>query len=155
MAAQPEVGVRFPFVSLAKALNRAKQVYDAANGRELLISDAFKTWGYSEKSSGGHQTIAALKMYGLMADIGGGESRKITPTEHCTQYFLDERPEVKAELIKEFALAPRLIRALWDEWGKSPPEAHIARSHLKLDRRLSEQAARSLLGHLQRKHGFC
>jgi len=133
-----EAGSRFPFVNLEKALGRAKQLYDAAGDHEVLISDAFDTWGYSRKSSGGHQTVAALKMYGLVRDSGAKEQRKLALTDKGLQYFRDEREEVLERLKRQFALRPKLIAVLWQKWGASPPADNIARSHLKIDRELSD-----------------
>ena len=57
-----EGGSRFPFINLEKAMTRAKELYDAdQRGNEMPISGAFGVWEYSEKSSGGFQTVAALK----------------------------------------------------------------------------------------------
>ena len=142
-----DAGSRFPFVNLEKALSRARQLYDAAGEHSLLATDAFETWGYSLKSSGGFQTIAALKMYGLLEEAGGAnEQRKIVLTSKLVRYFRDEREDVIADLRREFALNPKMIKALWAHWGVSPPADNIARSHLKIDRGLNDQAARSLLG---------
>ncbi len=139
-------GSRYPFVTLEKALGRAKQLHDEAGDHEMLISDAFEIWGYSLKSSGGHQTIAALKMYGLLQDSGVKIQRKLAITDKGQQYFRDEREEALTELKREFAIGPKLIGALWRKWGDTPPADNIARSYLKIDCRLSDQAARSLLG---------
>jgi hypothetical protein len=145
MATKP-VGTRFPFINLEKAVARAKELFDAdQKGREMTISAAFGVWGYSEKSSGGFQTIAALKMYALLKDSSGGDSRKIGLTDSALWYFRDEREDEKKKLAREFALAPKLIAALWEEWQASPPADPVARSHLKAERGLNDQGARSLL----------
>lgn len=143
---EKRVGVRFPFVNLEKAISRAKQLFDAdQRGREMSIAAAFGVWEYSEKSSGGFQTIAALKMYGLIADSSAGDSRKLALSEPALRYFRDEREDEREKLLREFALKPKLIAALWEEWHVSPPSDPVARSHLKADRHLTDQAARSLL----------
>ena len=140
------VGTRFPFINLEKAIGRAKELFDAdQKGREMTITGAFGVWGYSDKSSGGFQTIAALKMYSLVKDSNGGDSRKIGLTDSALWYFRDERDDEKKKLAREFALAPKLIAALWHEWQASPPADPVARSHLKAERGLNDQGARSLL----------
>lgn len=139
-------GTRYPFINLEKAIGRAKELFDAdQKGREMTIAGAFGTWGYSEKSSGGFQTIGALKMYGLLKDSSGGDSRKVGLTDAALRYFRDEREEEKKKLAREFALKPKLIAALWDDWSTTPPADTIARSHLKTERGLNDQGARSLL----------
>lgn len=143
MADDDGAGTRYPFISLEKALGRARELYDAdPRGREMAISAAFTVWKYSEKSSGGHQTVGALRMYGLITRTGMG---KIALSEAALRYFRDERDDVKAKLLASFALQPKLVAALWKDWKDSPPGDAIARSHLKNDRGLTDQAARSLL----------
>jgi hypothetical protein len=139
-------GVRYPFINLEKAIARAKELFDAdQKGREMAISGAFGVWGYSDKSSGGFQTIGALKMYGLLKDSGVGDSRKFALSDAALRYFRDEREEPKKKLLREFAIKPKLIAALWKDWHASPPADTIARSHLKAERGLNDQSARALL----------
>jgi hypothetical protein len=144
MASDPKsAGTRFPFINLEKALGRAKELFDAdQKGREMALSAAFAVWEYSEKSSGGFQTVAALKMYGLLRS---GDTRKVGLTDAALRYFRDEREEEKNKLAREFALKPKLIAALWAVWRATPPADTIARSHLKTDRGVNDQGSRSLL----------
>lgn len=145
--AKKDVGTRFPFINLEKALAKAQKMFEAdSQGRPMAVPTAYDVWGYSAKSSGGHQTVGALKAYGLLDDEGALEERKLFLTEDAKRYFLDEREAEKTKLLTKFALEPKLINALWEDWGGSPPADSIARSHLKLDRKLNEQSARSLLG---------
>jgi hypothetical protein len=144
-APAPE-GTRFPFIKLESALARAKQLFGAAAEHPVTVPDAFVTWKYSEKSSGGNQTVSALKMYGLLGDSGNNEQRRVFLTPKGLRYFRDEREEVLAELKREFALAPPLMRTLWNKWGVTPPADNIARSYLKIDLKMSDQNARSALG---------
>lgn len=138
---------RFPFINLEKALARAESLYKADNrGAEMSVPTAFELWGYSEKSSGGFQTVAALKMYELLIESGSDSGRKIRLSDQALRYFRDERDEERAKLLRQFALSPPLIRTLWNEWGAKPPSDTVARSYLKIERKLNEQSARTLLG---------
>jgi len=143
-----EVSTRFPFISLEKALERAAQLFGAdKSGRPMLIPVAFEVWEYSPKSSGAFQTVGALKQYGLISDEGANEDRRIALTERARRYFLDERDDVRASMLADFALSPPLFRALWerDGWSAGIPADTVARSHLKLERNLNDQTSRSLL----------
>lgn len=141
-----EVGTRFPFINLEKALIRAEQLYQAdPRGRALAVATAFAAWGYSDKSSGGHQTVAALKLYGLITDTGANAERRIGLTREALHYFADERADERAKALRRFALLPKLINAIWQQWDGSPPPDNVARSQLKIDRKLNEQSARSFL----------
>jgi hypothetical protein len=135
---------RFPFIDLEKALGRAATLYTAdQNGRPMAPQLLFEIWEYSKKSSGGHQTIGALKTYGLIAKDSQG---RIGLTENALRYFKDERPAEKERLLKLFALRPKMLGFLWGEWSDKPPADNVARSFLKLDVGLGEQQSRTLLG---------
>lgn len=136
---------RYPYISLRKAIERARQLWDTANDHAVIASDAVQVWSFSPKASGGSQTIAALKYYGIIQDIGANESRKVKLTEEVRRYFLDERPEKYAEAHKYFALKPRAFSMLWDTWHAKPPAELIARSNLKIDFGYSDNAAREVL----------
>lgn len=138
---------RFPFINLEKALGRAESLYKADDrGAEMSVPTAFEVWGYSKKSSGGFQTVSALKMYGLLIESVSDGGRKIRLSDEALRYFRDERDEERAKWLRHFALSPPLIRSLWKEWGARPPSDTVARSHLKIERKLNEQSARTLLG---------
>jgi hypothetical protein len=141
-----EGGARFPFINLEKAIGRAKELFDAdQRGREMTIAGVFGVWEYSEKSSGGFQTIAALKQYGLIQNTNSGDGRKVRLSDSALRYFRDEREEEKKKLAREFALKPKIVASLWKDWHVTPPGDTIARSHLKAERGLTDQASRSLL----------
>ena len=142
--ADTEGSQRFPFISLEKAIERAKQLYDAdQRGGEMSTAGAFAVWEYSEKSSGGHQTVAALKAYGLLAAPSSG---KLQLSKQALDYFRDEREQPRAKLVEQFATNAPMLRSLWNLWRSQPPGDALARSHLKVDRGLSEQSARAVLG---------
>lgn len=139
---------RFPFISLEKALGRAYELYNADRaGRPMPVTTAFEVWGYSPKSSGAFQTVSALRGYGLIENEGANESRTLKLSAKARNYFLDERDDHRRSLLTTFALSPALFRSLWVDsgWQLGIPADPIARSHLKIERRLNEQSARSLL----------
>src|SRR6202158_3127525 len=84
-------------------------------------------------------------MYGFLRDSGMGDTRKVALSDAALRYFRDERDDEKKKLAREFALKPKLIAALWKDWHATPPADAIARSHLKTERGLNDQASRSLL----------
>ncbi|MER8380946.1 hypothetical protein [Mesorhizobium sp. M1399] len=146
--AADDASTRFPFISLEKALAKAQQLFDGdRSGKAMPVPTAFELWGYSPKSSGGFQTTGALKYYGLLEDEGANADRKVKLTTAARRYFLDERDEIRAAMIADFALNPPLFRALWtkDGWSEGVPADTVARSHLKVERNLNDQSSRSLL----------
>ena len=61
----------FPFISLPGAVHRARELYTAERRNLVSVDVAVAHWGYSPKSSGGKQTIAALRAYGLLEEVRG------------------------------------------------------------------------------------
>lgn len=144
------VSTRFPFINLQKAIQRAKELVDAdRNHKGLSIPMAFAAWGYSEKSSGGFQTVAALMSYGILEDEGANADRRVRFTADGKRYFATELDEDKDMLRRRFASHPPLLRHLIDEWGSRIPPDHIARTYLKTEIGLNEQSARTVLGILK------
>lgn len=136
---------RAPILPLEKALSRVQELYDVAGRHSALTADAAKCWGYGPKSSGGQQTIATLKMYGLLEDIGSGDVRKVQITKEAIDYLVDERPEKRAQARRDFALRPKILDGLWNVWKANPPGDSIARSQLRVDKGFNEKAANDLV----------
>src|SRR5688572_9817340 len=66
----------FPFITLTKAVERARELFTAAKRHEMRLPDAAAAMNYGAKSSGAIQTLAALIAYGLLEDSGAGDARK-------------------------------------------------------------------------------
>ncbi len=144
------IPTRFPFINLQKSLQRAKELVDAdRNHKGISVPMAFAAWGYSEKSSGGFQTVAALMSYGILEDEGANSDRRVKFTSDGKRYFATELDEDKDLLRKRFASHPPLLRHLIDEWGSRIPPDHIARTYLKTEIGLNEQSSRTVLGILK------
>lgn len=111
---------KYPSISLKEAINRAKIFKDKEGWNKANIPVALKAWGYAAKSSGGLQTIASLKNYGLMNDEGSSSKRCVYLSGFSKQILQDNRkvsPE-RDEAIKQAALKPRIFAELWVKWGK-------------------------------------
>src|SRR4051812_5063904 len=81
----------YPFISLKAAVERARIFYDKEKRNSANVQVAVKHWDYKAKSSGGVQTVAALKAFGLMKDIGTGDARQVQLTELGLRIILDTR----------------------------------------------------------------
>src|SRR5687768_5983261 len=114
---RPPALTRFPFINLAKSLDRARSVYENdKSGKGLKMPVAFAAWSYSDKSSGGFQTVAALKSYGLLADEGSKNDRSIMLAREARQYFQTEIEGDRARLRSAFASRPPLMAHLLEHW---------------------------------------
>lgn len=138
---------RFPFINLNKALERAQAIFDNdKGGKGLKVPVAFAAWSYSDKSSGGFQTIAALKQYGLLADEGANDDRAVKLTPEARRYFQTEIESDKTALRAQFAKRPPLLAHMMEHWDGETVEDPVARTYLKTALGMNEQSARSVLG---------
>jgi hypothetical protein len=91
------------------------------------------------------QTVAALKAFGLIEDIGGGADRRIQVSDLAWRILSDARPGAKEQAIREAALKPRLIAEYAPHWvPERPSDAHCV-SELHLDRGFTQEAAKLFL----------
>jgi hypothetical protein len=142
-AFRPELGQRFPFIPLPKALDRARELYRVANIHEVPIGTAVtKAWGYAEKSSGGVQTVAALKAFGLIDDLGSGSSRRVKLSDAALRILRDPRdisPE-REQLVRQAALRPAIHREVVEKYQGLPQSDEAFKAYLMFDRKFRDDA---------------
>src|SRR5207244_4315932 len=100
---------QFPFISLERCVARAKEfeaVYGQNSGRPVNV---VKAWGYTEKGSGGIQTIAALAAFGLLDDEGSGDTRKLRLSPLAITILKDKRPGAAESALKQAAIKPKVL----------------------------------------------
>jgi hypothetical protein len=136
---------QFPFISLEKAVERARVFEAEYKHHAARTANAAKLWGYAEKSSGGIQTVAALLGYGLMEVEGTLGDRKLRLTKAALTILKDERPGARPDALRTAALRPRVFAELWKAWGSERPPSVECISYLVLERHFADEAARSLL----------
>lgn len=132
----------FPFISLREALDRVRAFYEAEQRNSARPETAAAHWGYSPKSSGGKQTIAALRAFGLLE----GDTL-IKLSGRALRIVLDEREdsEERERLIKQAALMPPLHSKLWERYGAELPSDKTLRLSLILDEGFNENSVDDFL----------
>jgi hypothetical protein len=137
-----------PAIGLEKALAQAQRLWDVAGKHAAPLESAMKAWGYSPKSSGGLQTIAALKQYGLAEDSGTGWNRQVSLTKLAQEllvYGADKDSQEWESRARIAALQPKVHARLWNKYDGSLPDDSVMLPHLKLDLNFSDEAARDML----------
>jgi hypothetical protein len=135
----------FPFISLGKAIERARAIAEVHKRSATSLTALGKALGYAPKSSGLLQTVAALRAYGLIEDIGQGENRRIRLSDLAWRILHDTRLGGWQEAIREAAMRPRLIAEYAKKWLPNRPTAHDCISELHLDRGFNTEAAKLFL----------
>ena len=132
----------FPFIGLREALDRARAFYEAEQRNAARPETAAAHWGYSPKSSGGKQTIAALRAFGLL----DGDSL-VKLSGRALRIVLDERSgsEERERLLQQAALMPPIHARLWERYGAELPSAQTLRLWLILDEGFNENSVDDFL----------
>lgn len=130
-----------------KALDRARTFYSQERRNATPAPVAVTLWGYSEKSSGGQQTIGALKSYGLMEDDGRGETRRVRLSDLALAILLDDRPgsAERTAALKTAATKPKIMAEIVEKWPEHPPADATLRYFLLKDKSFSDEAAGDVL----------
>jgi hypothetical protein len=127
----------YPFIDLKTAIERARRLFEAAQRSSIRQDTAAAHWGYSVKSSGGKQTIAALRAFRLLEGDG-----MVKLTERALRILLDERnpsPE-KDVLLRQAALSPTLHGRLWEKYKAVLPSATDLKMSLVLEDGFNENS---------------
>lgn len=134
----------FPFISLRKAVERARAMHDRYKREPARVIVVGSVWGLGAKSSGLLQTVAALKQYGLLDDSGSKEDRRIALTPLALRILIDTRPGQREDGLREAALKPRLFNELQRWASHRLPDDHLM-SELRFDRNFTEEAAKTFI----------
>lgn len=148
----------FPFITLARALERAQEFYADERRGAAPFSRTVMHWKYSESSSGALQTVAALKQYGLMEDVGGaGKGRQLKLSELAIRILLDQREDSteRDANIQKAALNPAVVAEVYQKWPELPTTKDSTLSHfLMIDKKFSETNTASVVKILKENHRF-
>lgn len=137
----------YPYVSLEKALGRARELEQAEGKHVVPPSSAYRAWGVGEKSSGSRQTMAALKLFGLIEYDGMGADRKIRVSDLALKIIHDVQPDSPERdgLIRRAALTPSIHSTLWKQWGAELPSDATIETQLVRDLGFNRSGARDLI----------
>jgi hypothetical protein len=136
---------KFPYIGLAKALERIEVLYAKAKRYDARVLDIAKDWDLSPKSSGTDRTIAAIQSFGLIEDSGSGENRRIKISDLGARIILDKRPGVREGLLSEVALKPPAVAEYAKLWRGGRPDDPHALSQLQFEGGYTADAARIFL----------
>lgn len=146
----------YPNLTVQKALEKAKALYQSEGDYSAPISSATSAWGYSAKSSGARQTLATLKYYGLIDVSGDGDSRKVKVSEIGRRILLDQREDTteKKQLIRKVALTPSIHKTLYEQYPSGLASDGSVTHFLVFEQDYNETAAKELLSEFKETARF-
>jgi hypothetical protein len=145
----------YPAVDLEAALRRVRELWSKENRHPAAPETIVGHWGYGPKSSGGLQTLAALKQFGLLVDEGRGEQRRarISDLGQSILFHEEGSPGWYADL-REAALSPALHASIWLDFNGDLPSDQNLRRHLVVDRGFTEGGAEDFIRELRKTFAF-
>jgi hypothetical protein len=137
----------YPGLSISEAIAKAKALYDAEGKYAVPMESAFTAWGFGAKSSGGRETRAALKYYGLIAIEGDTKLGKIKLTDDALRVLLDEREDQteKKAIIRRLALKPAIYKKLVEKFPDGIKSDATVEHHLIFEEGYNKGSASELL----------
>ncbi|HEX7151676.1 MAG TPA: hypothetical protein VF618_09330 [Thermoanaerobaculia bacterium] len=127
---------QYPFIGLAKAVDRAREFWSKERRHPTLVPVAAQHFGFSAKSSGGLQTVAALIHFGLMEQGGEKELRTVKLTDAAIR-ILSDSPD-RDVLLRQAAIRPRLHAELLAKYSNDLPSDQTLRTYLTFERGFNE-----------------
>jgi hypothetical protein len=136
-----------PHIGLEDAIDKARVLWKKAKRSPILVATAATHLGCKPTSSTPTLFLAALKKFGLIQDEGTHAGRQIKLSELGYQIVADVRDSSpdRDKLIQQAALLPKPFRKLWEQHGHDLPDDKTLLTHLMLEERYSQDAARLLI----------
>jgi hypothetical protein len=147
----------YPYIDLEEAVSRAAQVNESVRRGTASSEFLAALWGYGEKSSGGRMTVAALKKFGLLEEIGRDGPRQLRLTKLALTILLSDGPghrEERLRALQDAALAPAIHRDLYERWGPNHPPDSAIKLYLVRDREFNEAAVNDFIKQYKRTIAF-
>jgi hypothetical protein len=146
----------YPFINVQKALHQTRALYDSEGDYAAPLASATQAWGYSPTSSGGRQTLATLKYYGLIDITGEGDGRKVKVSDVAKRILLDEREDAteRNNLIRRVALTPAAHKVLFEEYPKGLASDASVHHFLMFEQGFNKEAAADVLGEFKETASF-
>jgi hypothetical protein len=137
----------YPYFPVQKAIERAQELFLQEGTHSAPLSSAVGAWGYSPKSSGGRQTLATMRYYGLVEVAGEGDGRMIKVSEIARKILLDKREDdtERRALIRQVALMPTAHKTIYQKYPDGLPSDGTVHHFLVFERDFNDDAAKELL----------
>jgi hypothetical protein len=132
---------RYPSISLDRAIQSVKALYQKEGKTAVPPAVAVKAWGYGGMSGPARSRIAALRQYGLIDQPMNGPIRASGRALTLILRSPDSREYGAA--LQEAALSPPLFRELHDGWLEASDDALM--HHLVSQRGFSDDGARRVI----------
>src|SRR6516165_9842758 len=106
-----------PFIGLARAIVRARELYDRVGRVPLFLSEAANIWGLAPKTGSAFRTIAALRGYGLIEKDDSAD--RIHISDLAAVIFESQEAEALQRAFAAAGLNPEIIADYAAKWVRA------------------------------------
>lgn len=111
----------YPAISLPKALQRVRELYDRDKRYPIPVSNVPAVWSYKSLNGPASQVLSSLRQFGLIEDQGTKADRVITVTALAEDILRHPSTDAQEAAIKSAALRPLIHQEMWDAYGAQLP----------------------------------
>jgi hypothetical protein len=138
---------RYPAISLDKAIERARELYEVEGRHSTPVAEVVRAWGYSNHTSGAAtSTYAAVRQFGLVEESGRGDERVARLTDLAFEIIRSPDP---TEAIRQAAMTPPVHQEMWMDYGLELPSERSLHWTLVRDSGFTEPGATDFLRQYQ------
>ncbi len=139
----------YPALSLRKAVELARRIYEKDKFAETPAIVAVKHIGFGGMNGNSRTALSAIRKYGLLEYTGSGENLRVRLTDLAKRIFLALNEQEKAEAIWEALSLPQLNSELIAEYPNwDLPSQETLSIRLERDFRMQSGAVKSYVGDL-------
>lgn len=135
----------YPAISLDRAIQRVRQVYDSERTYSVPVSSVVSKWGYSSLNGPASLSVSALKKFGLFDDEGNKAARTVAVTDLAVTILEHPEPDARRAAIRKAALLPPIHMEMWDQYGTSLPSDETLTWRLTRERGFTQTGAREFI----------
>lgn len=120
----------YPAISLKRAIEFARRIYEKDRFQEAPALTAVRHMGYSGLNGGSRPVLSALRKYGLVEYLGSGDNLRVKLTELAKNIFLPRSDAEKADAIWEAMNSPQVhaeLLASFPHWDLPSDETLAVR----------------------------
>jgi hypothetical protein len=146
----------YPSFAIDKALEQVAKLAAKEGSYAVPLKSAMNAWGYSDKSSGGRQSLATIKYFGLIDITGEGDDRKVKVSDLARRILGDKREDEteKKRLIREAAMTPAAHQALFAQYPSGLASDGTVHHFLVFEKGFSDDAAVDLIAEFKRTAAY-
>jgi len=131
----------YPGISLDMAIQRAGELYAKERQHPAPVLTVAQHWNYKSFNGPASVSLAALKKFGLLEDVGSGDARAARVSDVAVEIIASPHQQQRQAAIRDAALRPEIHREMWERYGPQLPSDATLQWELTRSRGFTETGA--------------